>query len=151
MKKIFCMLFVAAMLSVVFVSCGDEKDEPKNPVSQLIESVHSETNDTYLVWDINTEKDSSSIYVYNVQFDPRAPLMTIRVDAPVTIDKSGKIYTFAGTGIHPYLFYGDRFVQFMDDAYLVTNLISTVNIGEKMYSISFDCHGGHYDKTGQLK
>lgn len=151
MKKIFGMLFIAAMMSMVFVSCGDEKDEPEAPTTQSLESVYENENDTYFLFDIDLDKDSSSIYVYNVQFDPRAPLMTIRVDAPVTIDKSGKIYTFAGTGIHPYLFYGDRFVQFMDDAYLVTNLISTVNIGEKMYSISFDCHGGHYDKIGQLK
>ena len=151
MRRIFSLLFVAAMFGLVITSCG--KDDPDEPVieTQQLESEHGVTNDTYLVWDINTEKDSSSIYVYNVQFDPRAPLMTIRVEAPVTVDKSGKIFTFAGTGLHPYLFYGDRFVQFMDEAYLVTDLISTVNTGEKTYSISFDCHGGHYEKSGKLK
>ena len=52
------------------------------------------------------DKDSSTIYMYNIVFsigEATSPAMTLRVDAPVTVDKSGKVYTYAGTwhcGLH---------------------------------------------------
>ena len=160
MKKIFSMLFVATMLGMVFVACGDEKDEPAPTISQMIESVHGEANDTYLIWDINTANDSSAIYVYNAVFSMGAttsPALNIRVDAPCTVDKKGKVFTLAGTGIVPCLMMGGTAVPF--PTLHVNNLKSIVNTENKTYSISFDCQGtamgkeidGHYDKEGNLQ
>lgn len=160
MKKIFSTLLFAALLSMAFVSCGNEKDEPVTPPSQKIESVHGEANDTYLVWDIDMAKDSSAIYVYNAVFQMgsvSSQPLNISVNAPVTVDKTGKVFTFAGTGIVPCLMMGTTPVPV--PTLHVNNLRSVVNTGNKTYSISFDCQGtvrdkeidGHYDKEGSLK
>lgn len=160
MKNIFAILFVASMLSMVFTSCGkDDPDEPVVPAQQL-ESEHGQANDTYLIYDIDLSKDSSSIYVYNAVFtmgETTSPALTIRVDAPCSVDKTGKVFTFAGTGIVPFLMRGSTAVPF--PTLSVNNLRSVVNIEKKTYSVSFDCQGtamgkeinGHYDKEGKLK
>ena len=160
MKKLYFVLLFAGLLSMSLVSCGDEKDEPVVPVSQKIESVHGEANDTYLVWDIDMAKDSSSIIVYNAVFQMGAATskaLNIRIDAPCTVDKKGKVFTFTGTGIVPCLMMGSSAVPF--PTLHVNNLRSIVNTENKTYSISFDCQGsvngkeidGHYDKEGKLK
>lgn len=160
MKNIFAILFVASMLGMVFTSCGkDDPDEPVVPAQQL-ESEHGQANDTYLIYDIDLSKDSSSIYVYNAVFtmgETTSPALTIRVDAPCSVDKTGKVFTFAGTGIVPFLMRGSTAVPF--PTLSVNNLRSVVNIEKKTYSVSFDCQGtamgkeidGHYDKEGKLK
>ena len=160
MKKLVSLLFVAAMLGMVFTSCGkDDPDEPVVPAQQL-ESEHGQANDTYLIYDIDLSKDSSSIYVYNAVFsmgETTSPAMTIRVDAPCTVDKTGKVFTFAGTGIVPFLMRGSTPVPF--PTLHVNNLRSVVDVEKKTYSVSFDCQGtamgkeidGHYDKEGKLK
>ena len=113
MKKIFSMLFVAAALCIVVASCGDEKDEPDVPKTQLLESEHGVANDTYLVWNIDLNQDSSSINVYNAVFqmgDKQSPALNISIKSPCTVDKTGKIYSLIGTNIIPNLilgFYGD--------------------------------------------
>lgn len=161
MKKFFAVLFAAAMLSIVITSCGkDDPDEPVAPVTHLLESEHGEANDTYLIYDIDLDKDSSTIYVYNAVFSMGAissPPLTISVNAPCTVDKTGKVFTFAGTNIVPNLVRGNTPVPF--PTLRVNNLRSTVNIEKKTYSVSFDCVGtamgkeinGHYDKEGKLK
>ena len=160
MKKIFSTLLFAALLSMAFVSCGNEKDEPVTPPSQKIESVHGEANDTYLVWDIDMAKDSSTIYVYNAVFqmgDKQSPALNIGVNSPCTVDKTGKVFTFIGTNIIPNLIMGTTPTPF--PTLRVNNLRSVVNVEKKTYSISFDCQGtamgkpidGHYDKEGSLK
>ena len=161
MKKFFAVLFAAAMLSIVITSCGkDNPDEPVVPVTHLLESEHGEANDTYLIYDIDLDKDSSTIYVYNAVFSMGAissPPLTISVNAPCTVDKTGKVFTFAGTNIVPNLVRGNTPVPF--PTLRVNNLRSTVNIEKKTYSVSFDCVGtamgkeinGHYDKEGKLK
>ena len=160
MKKLASILFVAAMLGMVLAACGDEKDEPVFPTTMQLESEHGEANDTYLVYDIDLSTDSSSIYVYNAVFrmgDASSPALNIRVNAPCTPDKSGKVFTFAGTGIIPNLMMGSTAVPF--PTLRVNNLRSVVNTEKKTYSISFDCQGtamgkpidGHYEKEGKLK
>ena len=160
MKKIFSMLLFAALLSMAFVSCGDEKDEPVEPISQKIESVHGQANDTYLVWDIDMAKDSSAIYVYNAVFsmgETTSPPLNISVNSPCTVDKTGKVFSFAGTNIIPNLMMGSTPTPF--PTLRVNNLRSVVDVEKKTYSISFDCQGtamgkeinGHYDKEGSLK
>ena len=147
------------MLGIVFTSCGkDDPDEPVVPAQQL-ESEHGQANDTYLIYDIDLSKDSSSIYVYNAVFtmgETTSPALTIRVDAPCTVDKTGKVFTFAGTGIVPFLMRGSTAVPV--PSLSVNNLRSVVNTENKTYSISFDCQGnvggkaidGHYEKEGKI-
>ena len=159
MKKLLSMLFVAAMLSMVITSCG--KDDPDEPVIEImLESEHGEANDTYLVYDIDLDKDSSSIYVHNAVFtmdETSSPPLSVRVDAPCSVDKSGKVFTFMGTDIAPYLMRGNTAVPF--PSLRVNNLTSVVDVEKKTYSISFDCQGtamgkqinGHYEKEGKLK
>lgn len=161
MKKFLAVLFAAAMLSIVITSCGKEdSDEPVVPITQQLESEHGEANDTYLIYDIDLDKDSSTIYVYNAVFSMggiSSPPLTISVNAPCSVDKTGKVFTFAGTNIVPNLMRGNTPVPF--PTLSVNNLRSTVDIEKKTYSISFDCQGsalgktidGHYSKEGKLK
>lgn len=160
MKKIFSMLLVAAALCIMTTACGDDKDEPVAPKPQKLESEHSATNDTYLVYDIDLDKDSSSIYVYNAVFqmgDKTSPALNIRVDAPCTVDKTGKVYTYSGTNIVPYLMMGSTPTPF--PTLRANNLRSVVDTEKRTYSITFDCQGtamgkpidGHYEKEGNLK
>ena len=154
MKKLFSLLFLAAVCSMALVSCGSDDDEPAQPVKTNIESAHETESETYFQFDINTESDSSSIYMYNIVFtigDNVSPAMTIRVDAPLVVDKTGKIFIYSGTGINPYMLMGSRMIQLTDDAYKVNNLNCIVNTKDQTYDISFDCHGGHYEKNGKLK
>ena len=159
MKKLLPALLFAALF-LAFAACGDEKDEPVAPVSQKIESVHGEANDTYLVWDIDMAKDSSTIYVYNAVFsmgETTSPPLNISVNSPCTVDKTGKVFSFIGTNIRPNLMMGSTPTPF--PTLRVNNLRSVVDVEKKTYSISFDCQGtamgkeinGHYDKEGSLK
>jgi len=153
MKKLVSMLFIAAMLSMALVSCGDD-DEPVKPLSANLESEYVNESDTHFLFAIDTKKDSSSIYMYNIVFkigDAVSPAMSIRVDAPVTVDKSGKVYTYSGTGMHPYMQRGSTLIQLTDERYLVTNLTCTVDLNRRTYDIAFDCHGGHFADSGSLK
>ena len=151
MKKLLPALLFAALF-LTFTACGDDKDEPEVPKTQKLESEHGQANDTYLIWDIDMNQDSSSIYLYNAVFtigEATSPAMTLRIDAPVTVD--GKTYTYAGNGIVAEMLRGTTWMPMPGDAYMVNNLISTVNPGAKTYTISFDCHGGHFEKEGKLK
>lgn len=154
MKKLFYVMIMALTLSagMVLASCGNDNDEPDAPKTQNLQSAYENENDTHFMFDINLEKDSSSIYLYNVQFaigEQLSPVMNIRIDAPVTVDKSGKVYTYAGTNIIPYMLRGNNPVPVPNLP--VTDLICTVNVNNKTYSMSFDCHGGHYDNSGKLQ
>lgn len=153
MKKLFSILFMATMFGLVFTACGDDDDDPPIP-TQKLESVYLEPTDTHFMFDIDLNKDSSSIYLYNIVFhigEAVSPAMNIRIDAPVTVDKSGKVYTYSGTNIMPYLLRGNTPVPMPGETYLVTDLNCKVDTKDKKYSITFDCHGGHYDDRGKLK
>lgn len=154
MKKFFSMLFIATMLAFVFTACGDDKDEPVVIKTQNLESVYTSSTDTHFLFDIDLDKDSSSIYMYNIVFrigEATSPAMTLRVDAPVTVDKTGKVYTYSGTGIVAFMMRGTSWVPMPGDAYLVHNLTCNVNPEAKTYSITFDCHGGHFEESGKLR
>ena len=141
------------MVSMAFVSCGD--DEPVKPEpTQNLESAYTDPTDTHFLFDIDLEKDSSTIYLYNIVFrigEAVSPAMNIRIDAPVTVDQTGKIYTYAGTNIVPFMLRGNTAVPMTGPSYLVTDLLCNVNIKDKTYYIKFDCHGGHFEETGRLK
>ena len=152
MKKLFALLFAATVLGMAFVSCGDDKDEPVKPEpTQNLESVYENEKEMHYVFDIDLAQDSSSIYIYNVVFGPGAPSLTIRIDAPVTVDRSGKVYTYAGTNIIPYAQLHGVMLRMTDEVYRVTNLLCNVNTEAKTYDIKFDCHGGHFENAGKLK
>lgn len=129
---------------------------PKNDklVRFAVNSEYESETDAHFMFDIDLDKDSSSIYMYNIVFrigEATSPAMTLRVNAPVTVDKDGKIYTYSGTGIVPDLMRGTIWVPMTGDAYMVHNLTCTVNPEAKDYYITFDCHGGHFEQTGKLK
>ena len=161
MKFLYSILSIAAVLGMMFTSCGkDDPDEPVVPKTYLLESEHGVANDTYLVYDIDLNKDSSSIYVYNASFSMGATTslkLNILVNCPCTVDKSGKIFTFTGTNITPNLLRGNTPGPF--PSLHVNNLRSVVNIENRTYSLSFDCQGDaigkvineHYSKEGKLK
>ena len=154
MKKLFSMLFIAAMCCMALVSCGNDDELVKPEPTHNLESVYESVTDVHYMFDIDLKKDSSSIYLYNIVFrigETTSPAMSIRIDAPVTVDKTGKIYTYAGTGIMPYMMRGNTLVPMTGDAYLVTNLLCNVNTEAKTYDIKFDCHGGHFEDAGRLK
>ena len=151
MKKLFSMLFIATMLGMVFTACGSDKDEPELPKTQNLESVHESENDTYFAFDIDMNKDESTIYMYNIQFAPGAPSMTLRVNAPVSLDKSGKSYIMSGSGLVAEMQRGGSWVPMPGEQYQLNNLMCTVNPSAKQYSISFDAHSGHFENSGKLK
>lgn len=110
--------------------------------------------DTRFEFDIDMDKDSSSIFMYNIVFrigEATSPAMTLRVDAPVTVDKSGKVYTYAGTGIVAFMKRGTTWMPMPGDTYMVNNLTCNVNPAAKTYDIAFDCHGGHFEQSGALQ
>lgn len=110
--------------------------------------------DTRFEFDIDLDKDSSTIYMYNIVFrigEATSPAMTLRVDAPVTVDKSGKVYTYAGTGIVAFMKRGTTWMPMPGDTYMVNNLTCNVNPAAKTYDIAFDCHGGHFEQSGALQ
>lgn len=152
MKKFFVMMFALAALGLVCIACGDDKkDEPVVP-TQNLESVKESGTDTYYVFDIDMDKDSSSIYMYSIKFSDQMPVtIDVRIDAPVTVDKTGKVYTYAGTGIMPYMMRNGKLIPMPGEAYLVTDLLCNVNTEAKTYDIKFDCHGGHFEQSGKLK
>lgn len=152
MKKFFVMMFALAALGLVCIACGDDKkDEPVVP-TQNLESVKESGADTYYVFDIDMDKDSSSIYMYSIKFSDQMPVtIDVRIDAPVTVDKTGKVYTYAGTGIMPYMMRNGKLIPMPGEAYQVTDLLCNVNTEAKTYDIKFDCHGGHFEQSGKLK
>ena len=152
MKKLLPALFFAALF-LTFTACGSDDDEPNNkPVSQKIASVYQNETDVHYVFDINMDKDSSSIYLYNVVFtigESTSPAMNIRIDAPVTVDNSGKVFTYRGTDIIPFRLSGTTPVPM--PSFPVTNLNCVVNTSKKTFEMSFNCHGGSYQDQGALK
>ena len=151
MKKFLSMLFIATMLGMIFTACGDEKDEPAIK-TQNLESVYESETETHFLFDINLDKDSSTIYIYNIVFrigEATSPAMTLRFNAPVTV--KGNEYTYAGTGIVADMLRGSTWMPMPGDSYLVNNLICKVDPKAKTYYITFDCHGGHFEESGKLR
>ena len=145
------MLLFAA-LCLAFTACGDDKEDEPIVNTQKLESEYQNETDAHYVFDIDLDKDSSSIYLYNVKFQigtQMSPALNIRIDAPVTVDKTGLIYTYAGTNIVPYQIMGQ--VPVPAPGFIVTNLTCTVKAKEKAYSMYFNCHGGEFAASGKLK
>ena len=151
MKKIFSILFIATMFGMVLASCGDDKDEPEIPKTQNLVSVHVDETDAYFVFDIDMNKDKSTIYMYNIQFAPGAPKMVLRVDVPVSLNKSGNTYIMSGTDLIAEMQRGSSWVPMPEEQYQLKNLTCTVNPKGKLYAISFDAHGGHFEDSGKLQ
>ena len=152
MKKIFSILFIATMFGMVLASCGDDKDEPEIPKTQNLVSVHVNETDAYFVFDIDMNMDKSTIYMYNIQFAPGAPKMTLRVNVPVSLSQDGKAYIMAGTALVADMYNPTAgWIPMSDERYQLNNLSCSVNPSAKQYSLSFDAHGGHFDESGKLE
>lgn len=150
MKKLFSMFFIATLFGFVFTACGND-DEPNVPEAQNLESVHENDQiDQYFVFDIDMNKDKSTIYMYNIQFGGAPFAMTLRVNVPATL-KNG-VYTLSGTDLVADMeMQSSGWVTMDDERYKLKNLMCTVNPKAKEYSISFDAHGGHFEESGKLK
>ena len=144
------MLFIATLLGFVFTACGDGKDEPDVP-TQNLESVHeNDETDMYFVFDIDMNKDESTIYMYHIQFAGAPFAMTLRVNVPVSL-KNG-VYTMSGTDLVADMDMGSAgWVTMSDERYQLKNLTCTVSPSAKQYSISFEAHGGTFADSGKLK
>ena len=154
MKKIFTMLFITTVLSVMFTACGDGKDEPVDPETQNLESVYENEGDTYFLFDIDMTKDKSTIYMYNIQFEigeSVSPQMTLRVDVPVSFNSINNAYVLSGTGLVAEMQRGSSWVPMPNEEYQLNNLLCMVKPSAKLYSISFDAYGGHFEQSGKLK
>lgn len=145
------MLFIVTMLGMVFTACGDDKDEPDAPKTQNLESVHeNDQTDMYYVFDIDLNKDKSTIYMYNMRFGGAPFAMTLRVNVPASL-KNG-VYTLSGTDLVADMYNESAgWIPMADERYQLKNLMCTVNPKAKEYSISFDAHGGHFEDSGKLK
>lgn len=125
-----------------------------NPATLKAESVYESENDLHFTFDIDMRQDLSYIYLHNIIFTigtQQSPALNIRIDAPVTYDKNTATYTFSGTGLAPYQIRGGSLIPMTDELYRVNDLTCTINLKSKTYSITFDCHGGHYDSNGKIK
>lgn len=151
MKKLFSMLFITAMLGLVFTACGDDKDEPEVPKTANLESVHADENDNYFVFDIDMTENKGTIIMHNMQFAPGAPVMTLRVNVPVSMNSSGDAYIMRGSSLVVEMFRGGVWVPMPGENYQLNNLMCTVNPKAKTYDISFDSHGGHFEESGKLQ
>lgn len=151
MKKLFSMLFIATLLGLMFTACGDDKDEPEVPKTQNLTTVHESETDAYFVFDIDMNKDKSTIYMYNIQFAPGAPAMVLRVDVPVSLNQSRNAYILSGTDLVAEMQRGSSWVRMEDEKYQLKNLTCTVNPKAKLYDISFDAHDGHFKDSGKLQ
>lgn len=71
-----------------------------------------------------------------------------KFDVPITFDRATGIYSCQGTNITPLFRYEGYNTTF--EGYTVNNLDCKVCIRDLTYSISFDCHGKHFDYHGGL-
>lgn len=144
-------MLLIATLSLGFISCGDDKDEPELPKTQNLESVHESENEAYFVFDINMDQDKGTIYMYNIQFAGAPMTMNLRVNAPVSLNTAGNAYILSGSGLVAEMQRGESWTPMTGEQYQLQNLMCTVNPKAKLYSIAFDAHGGHFEETGKLK
>lgn len=124
------------------------------PISFQVENEYQDAAETHFMFDVDMDKELSSIYMYNIVFrigEATSPAMTLRVDAPVTVNPRTRAFTYTGTGIVAYMMRGTTWMPMPGETYLVNDLICEVNPNAKTYSISFDCHGGHFEESGKLK
>lgn len=145
------MLFITAMLGLVFTACGDDKDEPEMPKTASLESVHVGENDPYFAFDIDMNENKGTITMHNMLFAPGAPVMTLRAILPVSLSSSGDAYVMKGSGLVVEMFRGGAWVPMPGENYQLNNLTCTVNPKAKTYEISFDSHGGHFEESGKLQ
>ena len=156
MKKFLSMMAIVALMMTTAV-CGDDdnSDDPKSPTNSAWNSVHELSTDAHFTFyptqQQGIEKFSGygTIMLYNVQFtigERVSPKMNIRIDAPVSTQKDQ--ITYSGTDIIPYLIMGSTPTP--AEQFVVTNLTATVDTKNKTYSISFDCHGGHFSHQGNV-
>ena len=151
MKKLFSILLFTALMGMVFTACGDDKNEPDVPTAKNLVSVHeNDETDQYFVFDIDINKDWSTIYMYNIQFAPGAHQMTLRVNVPVSLSSNKDAYVMTGTDLVAEREQEIGWLPMSDERFLLKNLSCTVNPDKKEYSISFDAHSGHFEESGKL-
>jgi len=154
MKKVLLLCFALSALVLSLAACGHDNNEP-DPIiepTQELTSVYANENDVHYTFDIDLDKDSSSIYCYNVVFtigERTSPALNIRIDSPVKVSANGTTYTYQGTNIIPWMLRGSTYVPAPE--FVVTDLTCVLDMTAKTFALSFNCHGGQFHDSGQLK
>ena len=117
---------------------------------------YTTTTDTYFIFTSEIGNEGSytgHLVLNNVQFsigDRQSPKMTITIpyDEHVTLTSTKTGYIATGTGITGLYKEGNIEVPFEQST--IDNMEIVVDVVNKEYSISFDCMGGYYEKSGKL-
>jgi len=155
MRKSILMLATMAMM-LTLAACGNDNDEPRQAIDSAWNSVYQSATDTHFSFYPTLQPGVESaatgmgtIMLYNVQFtigERTSPKMNIRIDAPVGTNKNE--INYHGNNIIPYLMMGTTPTP--AEQFAVTNLVANVNVKDKTYSISFDCHGVSFSSQGKV-
>lgn len=125
---------------------------PKTDAPKLLNGysvIENEDDSTFFAFDFNLYKGTGTIGVNKAVFDNSGDdsnEMNFKFDVTVTFNRSTGIYSCQGTDITPRFRFDDKYYILED--YTVTNLDCKVCIKDMTYSITFDCHGKHFDYSG---
>lgn len=151
-------------LSVTFAATAKQKGKPiskttvkdifipKTDTPKLLNVfsvIENENDSTFFGFDFNLFTTTGIIRVYKAVFDNSGDdsnEMYFKFNVPVTSDQATSIYSCQGSNITP-LFRYDGYITTLE-GYTVNNLDCKVCIKDLTYSISFDCHGKHFDYHG---
>ncbi len=125
---------------------------PKTDAPKLLHqysAIENEDDSTFFTFDFNLYNGTGTIGVSKAVFDDNGDdsnEMYFKFDVQVTFDRATGIYSCQGTDITPRFRIDDKF--YIIEGYTVTNLDCKVCIKDMTYSITFDCHGKHFDYSG---
>ena len=113
--------------------------------------IENENDSTFFEFDFNLYKGSGKIGVMKTVFEGNGGdtyEMSFKFDIPVSCDKTTGTYRCQGTNITPSSISTGNYGTFAD--YAVTNLTCKVCTTDLTYTISFDCHGKHFNYSGTI-
>ena len=124
-------------------------DAPK--ILNVYSVVENENDSTFFGFEFNLYTATGIIRVYKAVFDNSGAdsnEMFFRFDVPFTFDRATGVYSCQGSNINPRFRYNGYYTTF--EGYTVNNFDCMVCIKDLTYSISFDCHGKHFDYHGSV-
>ena len=124
-------------------------DSPK--LLNIYSVIDNEDDSTFYRFDFNLYTGTGTIGVNKAVFDNSGDgsnEKNFKFDVPVTFDQATGVYSCQGSNITPHFRYGSSYKTI--EGYTVNNLDCKVCIKDLTYSISFDCHGKHFDYHGAV-
>lgn len=113
--------------------------------------IENENDSTFFEFDFNLYKASGKIGVMKTVFEVNGGdtyEISFRFDIPVSCDKATGTYSCQGTNITPSAITKGYPGKLSD--YTVTDLNCIVCVKDLTYTISFDCHGKHFNYSGTI-